>query len=116
MAAIPNFKIGQKVYHRDIYNHKEPMKIVGIRENQLELEGDYSGGTHNIIQKSWMPLKGTSRVYNHGQKMQYREQAIAIETLAIPCHGSEDNCFKSMMDMVHAVMVLTTDVSLNPEY
>lgn len=30
--------------------------------------------------------------------------------------GSQDNTFKCMMDMVHAVMVLTNDVSTNPEY
>ena len=42
--------------------------------------------------------------------------AIDIETLAIPCAGSQDNTYKAMMDMVHAAMVLTNDVSLNPEF
>jgi len=52
------FELGQKVYHRAIYNGKELMEIVGIRKNEVELEGDYSGGTHNVCQKSWMPVDG----------------------------------------------------------
>lgn len=31
------------VYIEDVYNGHEPFKVVGIRENQVELEGDYSG-------------------------------------------------------------------------
>lgn len=31
------------VYVEDVYEGHEPFKIVGIRENQVELEGDYSG-------------------------------------------------------------------------
>lgn len=110
------FTIGQTVYHRSVYQHMEPLKIVGIRENELELEGDYSGGTHNITDKQWMPIKGISRIHNHAFKLKARADAVAIETLAIPCAGSQDETYKSMMDMVHAVMVLTMDVSLNPEY
>ena len=34
------------------------MKIVGIRENEVELEGDYSGGTHNVCQTDWLPIEG----------------------------------------------------------
>ena len=52
---------------------------------------------------------------NHAFKLKARKDAIDIETLAIPCAGSQDNTFKCMMDMVHAVMVLTNDVSLNHE-
>ena len=51
-------KLGQKVYHEKIYWGKEEMKVVGIRENEVELEGDYSGGTHAVCQKDWLPLKG----------------------------------------------------------
>lgn len=53
-----NLKLNQKVYHKKIYNGKELMKIVGIREKEVELEGDWSGGTHNVCQKSWMPISG----------------------------------------------------------
>jgi hypothetical protein len=60
-----SFQIGQTVYHRNVYEHKEPLKIVGILEDKLLLEGDFSGGTHNVIQRDWLPIKGTSLIYNH---------------------------------------------------
>lgn len=53
-----DLKLGQKVYHKDIYWGKEQMKVVGIRETEVEIEGDYSGGTHNVCQKDWKPLEG----------------------------------------------------------
>ena len=109
-------KIGDTVYHRSIYEHKEPLRVVGITENALLLEGDYSGGTHNVCQRDWLPLKGTSRVYNHAYKERARKEARTIETLAIPCAGNQDNTFKCMMDMVDAVLVLTSDIGLNPEF
>jgi hypothetical protein len=112
---ITDLKIGDIVYHRSVYEHKEPLKVVGINETHLHLEGDYSGGTNNVCQRDWLPIEGTSRIYNHAFKAKARQDAIAIETLAIPAAGSQDNAFKAMMDMVHAVMILTTDVSLNPE-
>ena len=115
VSCCHSFQIGQTVYHRNVYEHKEPLKIVGILEDKLLLEGDFSGGTHNVIQRDWLPIKGTSRIYNHAFKLKARKDAIAIKTLDIPCAGSQDNTFKCMMDMVHAVMVLTNDVSLNPE-
>ena len=111
-----NFKIGQTVYHRDVYNHREPLKIVGILESELLLEGDYSGGTHNVCQRSWLPIKGVSIIYNHGQKAEFRKQASDIEILAYPCAGSKDPCYLAMMDMVHAVKVLTGDITYNPEF
>ena len=111
-----SLQIGQTVYHRNVYEHKVPLKIIEILEDKLLLEGDFSGGTNNVIQREWLPIKGTSRIYNHAFKLKARKDAIATETLAIPCAGSQDNTFKCMMDMVHAVMVSTNDVSLNPEY
>ena len=41
------------VFHESIYDGKECMKVVGVRHEQVELEGDYSGGTNNVIQKDW---------------------------------------------------------------
>ncbi len=41
------------VYIEGVYEGHEPFKVVGIRENQVELEGDFSGGTHNVCQKDW---------------------------------------------------------------
>ena len=54
------FYLGQTVYHRDVYEHREPLEVVGIRKDELELEGDYSGGTSEFKQRSWMPMKGVS--------------------------------------------------------
>lgn len=109
------FQLGEKVYHRNVYEHKEPLRIVGILEDKLLLEGDFSGGTHGVTQREWLPIKGTSRIHNHAFKIKAREDAIAIETLAIPCGDSKDTTFRCMMDMVNAVLILTNDVSLNPE-
>jgi hypothetical protein len=58
--TIEDLKINQYVYHKDIYWGRQEMKIVGLRENEVELEGDYSGGTHNSIGKQWFPIEGLS--------------------------------------------------------
>ena len=50
--------LGRIVYHKDLYWGCEAMKIVGIRENEVELEGDYSGGTHGVCQRDWLPIEG----------------------------------------------------------
>jgi hypothetical protein len=113
---MSSINIGDIVYHRSVYEHREPLKVVGITEDKLLLEGDYSGGTHNVIQRDWLPIKGTSRVYNHTFKEKARKDAITIQTLTIPCAGSEDTTYKAMMLMVHDVMVLTSDVELNDEF
>ena len=39
------------------YHHKEIFKVVGIRREELELEGDWSGGTNPSTSKSWIPIK-----------------------------------------------------------
>ena len=110
------FKIGQTVYHREVYNHREPLTIVGIRETELELEGDYSGGTHNVTQKQWMPITGVSRVYNHKYKKECRDIASAAEILAYPVNPNRDTMTRTMHELLHIVLVLTSEVELNPEY
>lgn len=82
VSGCRSFRIGDIVYHRSVYEHKEPLKVVGITEDKLLLEGDYSGGTHNVVQRDWLPIKGTSRVHNHAFKLKARKDAIDIETLA----------------------------------
>lgn len=47
------------VFHEDIYKGRELMKVVGIRANSIELNGDYSGGTNPSNNSEWFPLKGT---------------------------------------------------------
>jgi len=51
-------KLGMTVYHQDIYDGHEAMEVVGIRADEVELEGDYSGGTHNVCQRDWLPIEG----------------------------------------------------------
>lgn len=111
------FYIGQIVYHREVYEHREPLKVVGIREKELELEGDYSGGTNGIIQKEWLPIEGISLIYDHKYKMECRKTAICIEELAKPITDrNQDNMTKTMFDLLDMVFKLTNDVSLNPEF
>lgn len=55
-------ELDMEVFHELIYDGKELMKVVGIRKTEIELMGDYSGGTHNVSQKSWMPIKGAFRL------------------------------------------------------
>lgn len=50
--------IGQKAKHKDLYNAKEIFEVVGIKENEVLLKGDFSGGTHAVEQESWLPKKG----------------------------------------------------------
>ena len=95
LADSRSFRIGDIVYHRSVYEHKEPLKVVGITEDKLLLEGDYSGGTHNVCQRDWLPIKGTSRIHNHAYKLKARKDAIDIEILTIPCAGSQDNTYKA---------------------
>lgn len=59
LRSSEQFFIGQKVRHDKIYNGNEIMKVVGIRENHVELQGDYSGGTNCVSQKDWETIKGT---------------------------------------------------------
>ena len=59
------YNLGETVYHEDVYWGREPFKVVGIRESELELQGDWSGGTHNVSQKGWMPVEGILRNKNN---------------------------------------------------
>jgi hypothetical protein len=51
-------EIDMTVYHKDVYDGHEPLKVVGIRKDTVELEGDYSGGTHAVCQKDWLSISG----------------------------------------------------------
>ena len=44
-------------YHTKVYEGKEPLKVVGIRKSEVELQGDYSGvGLDNST--CWFSLDG----------------------------------------------------------
>ena len=60
-----NLHIGQRVYHSNVYNGRELMEIVGIRKNQVELKGDYSGGTNNVCQSDWETIEGVITYEQH---------------------------------------------------
>jgi hypothetical protein len=56
-------KLNQKVYHEEIYKGEESMTITGVKVDtkgklMVELEGDYSGGTHNVCQREWFYADG----------------------------------------------------------
>ena len=109
-----DLRLGMIVYHRDIYDYREQMKVVGITEDTLILEGDLSGGTHVVCQRTEVSISGTSVIYDYGRKLKMREDAISTETLLVPCDNS-NNLVKSLRDMIGNVMTLTSDVSMNPE-
>lgn len=50
-----NYKLYDKVTE-PMYYHNEIFTVVGIRPNELELQGDWSGGTHNVCQRSWVDI------------------------------------------------------------
>jgi len=51
-------ELDMTVYHQDVYDGREPLKVVGIRRDTVELKGDYSGGTHAVCQKEWLSISG----------------------------------------------------------
>lgn len=51
---VSSFNLDDIVFMDSVYNGMEPLKIVGVRKYEVELEGDYSGGTHPVIQKQWV--------------------------------------------------------------
>jgi hypothetical protein len=56
-----NLRINQKFYHCDIYKGKEQMKLIGIKEHEVLLEGDFSGGTNPSISSDWFSITGLSK-------------------------------------------------------
>lgn len=109
-----DLKIGMTVYHRDVYSHREPLKIVGITETEIKLQGDFSGGTHNVVQEAWFPIKGTSVVYNYDYKDCCRKQATIIKEVSKSTIGlKQDNITKTIFELLDMVFKLTNDASLN---
>jgi hypothetical protein len=58
-VVTPQLKM--EVYHEDLYKGEWKAKVVGIRENEVELYCDMSGGTHGTHGASWFPLSGLFR-------------------------------------------------------
>ena len=66
---MEKIQINDKVVHNDIYHGNEIFRVVGIRTepDEVELEGDWSGGTHNVCQRGWHKKEGTKIVEKHGK-------------------------------------------------
>lgn len=47
------FNLGDKVKHPC---DSDAFEVVGIRENEVEIKGDWSGGTHPCNQAGWVPI------------------------------------------------------------
>lgn len=48
------YKLDDLVRHS---SDRSPFVVDGIRKNELEIRGDFSGGTHDIQQTSWVDIK-----------------------------------------------------------
>lgn len=46
-----NFKIDDEVYYPV---DTAPFKVIGIRKSSVEIEGDFSGGIHNVVESDWV--------------------------------------------------------------
>lgn len=75
---MQQYKLGDLVSHP---SDLAPFKVVGIRENELEIEGDFSGGTHNVCQRGWEPIDIITRIEtsNPFVMQQYRQKHEIVE-------------------------------------
>jgi hypothetical protein len=54
MKANHDYQIGDKVLFPSVDN--APFEVVGVRPDHLEIKGDFSGGTHNVVQTDWVAI------------------------------------------------------------
>lgn len=115
IMEIKDLRIGMEIYHKAIYNYKEELTIVGIDESGIEVEGDLSGGTHNVIQKCRLPFEGTSTIYNYGYKLQCREYLRRTKKFMNDHYRNNASDVLTMTIESLLIMVdrLTTDSDLN---
>lgn len=64
MKTTTKIRLYDKIIHPEIYGGKEIFTVVGIRMNELELRGDWSGGTHNVDQIGWFKRDGVINYYD----------------------------------------------------
>jgi hypothetical protein len=53
------YKLGDLVCHE---SDLAPFLVTGIRETEIEIQGDFSGGTHNVSQRDWVPLSDVVKI------------------------------------------------------
>lgn len=105
------YQLNETVYHKDIYDYKEPLTVKGIKEKELLLEGDFSGGTHNVSQQDWLSVENTSRIKNYGYKKKCRDYAVSVEEAAKPITNRNfDNMTSTMFDLLDMVFILTNEI------
>lgn len=105
--------IGQIIYHKHVYDYKEPLTIISITNKAIVIKGDLSGGTHCVEQVVELPINGISTIYNYGYKEKCRREAITIHDLSINIDRNKDNMTKTMFDLLDMVLTLTNDIDLN---
>ena len=66
---MEKIQINDFVVHPEIYYGNEVFRVVGIRTepDEVELEGDWSGGTHNVCQRGWYKIEGIKIVEKNGK-------------------------------------------------
>lgn len=124
---MAKLEIGHVVYHADVYDFGEALEIVGIRKDQLELKGDYSGLGHNV-DTDWLPIAGkVSRVYKHAEKEKFRKRAQELldkyvkessEKTKLPVMSAAFDGIRTneIIELANAIIKLTRDVELNKIY
>lgn len=54
LFPVYEFNLGDKVTCRQGYDHVEVFVVTGIKEDKIEVTGDWSGGTHCVWQSDWI--------------------------------------------------------------
>ena len=98
------YQLNETVYHKDVYDYKEPLTVKGIKEKELLLEGDYSGGTHNVSQSDWLSVESTSRIKNYGYKKECKDYAKNILELLQPIEGT------TLHKLSNIILTLTNEI------
>lgn len=110
---MEDLKIGEYVYHKDLYDYREPFRVVGLTEDTVTLEGDFSS-MYGVINRSTLPIKGVSRIYNHGYKLECRD--LASKAVSIYNDLSDEGRLDLVGELCCMIMKLTHDVALNEQF
>lgn len=108
-----DLKIGEYVYHKDLYDYREPFKVVGLAEDTVTLEGDFSS-MYGVIQRLTLPIKGVSRIYNYGYKLECRD--LASKAVFIYNDLSDEGRLDLVGELCRMITKLTHDVALNEQF
>lgn len=54
LFPVYEFNLGDKVTCKQGYDHGEVFVVTGIKEDKIEVTGDWSGGTHCVWQSDWI--------------------------------------------------------------